>query len=403
MRSEDSGAGKALLCEKYRPKKSSDFLGNEDKIASARQWMLQWISGKRRKPILLWGPSGVGKTSLAYAFANEFDYDVLEINASQMRNKAAVERIIKPASMAGGLFGRGRLVLIDDADVLAGVKDSGGSGAIAAFLKECACPTIVTATDIWDKKLSGLRTECEPIEFKRIGKVAIRKMLEHVAKEEKLNATPERIASIADNAGGDARAALNDLQAMAPSSRDSEKDIFQLVRGIFKGEKYSEVKELMRGDIDYDFIKLWIDQNIPIEYETSADISAAYDSLSKADIFDGRIRASKWQLLRYSIDLATCGVALSKKAPYRKFTKYEFPSYLRMMSQTMARRAMLKAIGGKIGARLHAGRRAALVYLPLIKEYGAKFPDDVASFYKLEEEEFAFIMETAPKKVRKKE
>ncbi len=390
-----------LLSAKYCPKRAEEFIGNEDRIKDAKQWMLQWVSGKKRKPLLLWGPPGVGKTTLAYAFANEFDYDVIEINASQMRNRAAVERIIKPASMAGSLFGRGRLVLIDDADVLAGVKDSGGSGAIAAFLKECACPTIVTATDIWDKKLSPIRVECESIEFKKVSKVAIRKLLERIGKEEKLDISAERIATISENAGGDVRAALNDLQVNNTSSRDSEKDIFQLVRGIFKAERYSDVKELMRGDIDYDFIKLWMDQNIPNEYETAYDIFAAYDSLSKADIFDGRIRKSKWQLLKYSIDLATAGVSLAKKAPYHKFTKYEFPSYLRMMSQSMARRAMLKSIGGKIGARLHSGRRAALEFLPLIKEFGAKSPDEVVSFYNLEEEEFAFIMETAARKVRK--
>jgi len=390
-----------LFSAKYCPKKTEEFIGNEDRIKDAKQWMLHWVSGKKRKPLLLWGPPGVGKTTLAYAFANEFDYDVIEINASQMRNRAAVEKIVKPASMAGSLFGRGRLVLIDDADVLAGVKDSGGSGAIAAFLKECACPTIVTATDIWDKKLAPIRVECEPIEFKKVSKVAIRKLLERIAKGEKLDIRAERIALIAENAGGDVRAALNDLQANNTSSRDSEKDIFQLVRGIFKAERYSDVKELMRGDIDYDFIKLWMDQNIPNEYETTDDISAAYDSLSKADIFDGRIRKSKWQLLKYSIDLATAGVSLAKKSPYHKFTKYEFPIYLRMMSQSMARRAMLKTIGGKIGARLHSGRKAALEFLPLIKEFGAKTPDEVVSFYNLDEEEFAFIMETAARKVKK--
>jgi replication factor C large subunit len=338
---------------------------------------------------------------MAYALKQEFDLDLLELNASELRNRERVERITHGASMAGGLFGRGRLVLIDDADVLAGRADSGGSGAITDFLRDSPCPTIVTATDVWDKKLAPIRNECEIVELKRVSKVSIRKLLAHVSSQEKLGLSPDALMAMADNSHGDVRAALNDLQALTPTLRDTDKDIFTIVRDILKAETYAAAKEAVRGDIDYDFIKLWIDENIPLEYETVADIAAAYDSLSKADIFDGRIKKQKWQLLKYSIDLATAGVALAKAHAYHKFVRYNFPSYLRNMSRTMERRAMLKAIGTKLGARLHTGRKAALYYLPLIKEYGKAQPEAVMDFYGFDDEEFAFIMETSVSRVKR--
>ncbi|MDD5339617.1 MAG: replication factor C large subunit [Candidatus ainarchaeum sp.] len=390
-----------LYTVKYAPKKLDELLGNEDRVAHVKNWVLQWLSGKKRKPLLLWGPPGIGKTTMAYAIKQEFDLDLLELNASELRNRERVERITHGASLAGGLFGRGRLVLIDDADVLAGRADSGGSGAITDFLRESPCPTIVTATDVWDKKLAPIRNECEIVELKRVSKVSIRKLLAHISSNEKLGLSAEAIGAMADNSHGDVRAALNDLQALTPTVRDTEKDIFTIVRDILKAETYAAAKEAVRGDIDYDFIKLWIDENIPLEYETVADIAAAYDSLSKADIFDGRIKKQKWQLLKYSIDLATAGVALAKARPYHKFTRYNFPSYLRNMSRSMERRAMLKAIGAKLGARLHTGRKAALYYLPLIKEYGKAQPEAVMDFYGLDEEQFAFIMETSVSRVKR--
>lgn len=388
-----------LYTVKYSPKKLDELAGNDEKFAQVKQWALQWLSGKRRKPLLLWGPPGTGKTSAACAMAREFDLDLLELNASELRNRERVERITHGATLAGSLSGRGRLVLVDDADVLAGRADSGGSAAIAAFLRECPCPIIVTATDVWDKKLSGIRTECEAVELKRVGKASVRKVLARVAREEKLGLAEGALDAIAENAHGDLRAALNDLQSLRPTQRDTEKDVFTIVRDILKAETYAAAREAVRGDIDYDFLKLWIDENIPNEYETAQDIAAAYDSLSKADIFDGRIKKQKWQLLRYSIDLATAGVALAKARPYRKFTKYAFPSYLRNMARTVERRAMLRAIGGKLGARLHTGRRNALWYLPLIKEYGRKEPEAVMDFYGFGDEEFAFIMETSVSRV----
>lgn len=396
-------AGGSLYTLKYAPKKLDELLGNEEKLQQIRQWMLQWLSGKKRRPLLLWGPPGVGKTSVAYALAREYEFDLIELNASELRNRARVERIVSPVSLASSLFGRGRIVLMDDADVLAGRKDSGGSAAIAAFLKECSCPTLVTATDIWDKKLSGIRNECEQVELKKVSKVSLRKLLEYVAKAEKLDLTAEKVNAIAENARGDVRAALNDLQCLSPTLRDTEKDTFNLVRDIFKAESYKAVKEAIRGDIDYDLLKLWIDENIPYEYDDAGDRAAAYDSLSKADIFDGRIKKQKWQLLKYSIDLATAGVALAKASAYRKFTKYAFPSYLRNMARTVERRAMLKAIGTKLGARLHASRKHALVYLPLLKEFGKNNSDAVMDFYGLDEEELAFIMETSVSSVKRKD
>jgi len=390
-----------LYTVKYAPKKLDELLGNEEKLVQVKNWLLHWLSGKKRKPLLVWGPPGTGKTSIASAIRQEFDLDLLELNASELRNRDRVERITHGASMAGGLFGRGRLVLIDDADVLAGRADSGGSGAIVEFLRESPCPVIVTATDAWDKKLAPIRNECELIELKRVGKVPIRKLLAHISAQEKLGLSPDALNSLADNSHGDVRAALNDLQALRPTLRDTEKDIFTTIRDILKAETYAAAKEAVRGDIDYDTIKLWVDENIPLEYEDASDIANAYRSLSLADIFDGRIRKQKWQLLKYSIDLATVGVALAKTHAYRKFTKYNFPSYLRNMARTVERRAMLKAIGAKLGARLHTGRKAALYYLPLIKEYGAKQPEAVMSFYGFEDEEFAFIMETSVSRVKR--
>lgn len=405
-----------LLTTKYAPKKLTDLIGNQDKVEHIQQWMLHWLSGKPgtssqigkignfakpRKPLLIYGPPGTGKTSIAYILKEQYDLDIVEMNASELRNKNRVERILGQSTLAGSLFGRTKIILVDDADVLAGRKDSGGGTAIKNFLAESPCPAIVTATDVWNKSLSAIRAECEPIEFKKISKLSIKKHLEYIAKAENLTISSTAIEAIAERAEGDMRAALNDLQCNGPSARTHEKDIFQIVRGILKGEKYADVKEIMSGDVDYDLIKLWIDENIPAEYETTGDIAAAYDSLSKADIFDGRIRKTNWQLLKYSIDLATAGVAIAKKTQYRKFTKYNFPTYLKNMSRSMERRAMLKSIGVKIGKKIHANAKDSLDFLPILKESGKSNIEKLMAFYDFTEEEIAFILETSVSKVKK--
>jgi replication factor C large subunit len=389
-----------LLTDKYAPKKLDDLLGNDEARARVRQWVLNWIAGKKQRPLLLYGPAGVGKTSSACALAKEFQLDLIEMNASELRNKTRIEKVLHGATMAGSLTGNGKLLLIDDADAFQGRKDFGGAGAVAKMLAECACPIIVTATDVWDKGFASIRSECELLEMKKVSKPAIRRLLGKITDAEKLPASAELLEKISDNCAGDVRSALNDLQALNVGVRDREKDVFNLIRLIFKAKDIAEARDATRGDIDYESIKLWIDENIPNEYTRAPDLALAYHYLSRSDIFEGRIRKSNWKYLKYSIDLGTIGVSMAKAEPYRVFTKYSFPNYLREMSRSMARRAMLKAIGLKIGSHVHANRREALEYLPLLREMGAKSQDAVAVRYGFDEEEIAFIMETSPGKVR---
>ena len=378
-----------LLTIKYAPKSIDDMIGNDEQRERVKRWLLNWFAGERRRAFLVYGPPGVGKTSMAYALKQQYDLELIEMNASELRNKARVEHVVKSATLAGTLSGKKKIILIDDVDIFAGRKDRGGTSAIAAILRETNCPVILTATDAWNRKISAIRSECELVEMKKVNKFTIRKLLERIAKEEKMS--EKEIAGIAENAEGDVRSALNDLQARKSSLRDREKNIFMKMRAIFKATNYREARSTAYGDVDYNLLKLWIDENIPAEYEDAKDVANAYQWLSKSDVFEGRIRMNNWILLKYSIDLATAGVALSKSRLYPKFTKYAFPGYLREMSRTVQRRAILKKIGRKIGRKIHTNYKDALDVLPVLEAQMNGNEEEISGFYDFDESEVAFI------------
>ncbi len=387
-----------LLTNKYTPKSIDGMIGNDEQRERINKWILNWLAGSRRRPILIYGPPGVGKTSVAYALKGEHDLELIEMNASELRNRARVEHVIKSATLAGTLTGKKKIILIDDVDIFAGRKDSGGPGAVASILRETTCPIILTSTDAWNKKISTIRSECELIEMKKVNKFAIKKLLEKIVKEEGIKINAKEISEIAENAAGDVRSALNDLQARKSSMRDREKDIFNKMRTMFKATDYKDARSIAHGDVDFNILKLWIDENIPNEYENTDDVANAYQWLSKSDVFEGRIRMSNWILFKYTIDLATAGVALSKEDVYRKFTRYQFPNYLKEMSKTIQKRALKKKVGMKIGRKTHTNYRDAMDTVPLIAAQMKAHEDEIIRYYDFDESEAGFI---AGKKVRR--
>ncbi len=382
-----------MLVSKYRPKKMHDVLGNEEVKETLVKWLLKWLKGEKQKPILLWGPAGTGKTSVAHALAKEYELQLVELNASEMRDKASIERIVNGAMLSSQLFGKGKIIFIDDADAMATKEDRGGITALASILKNVNAPVLLTAGNYWDRKIAPLRTEVHALEMKRISPGAIASLLKEVAKKEKIELSEKEINEIAKNSEGDVRSALNDLETKMQGKRDRKREIFEVMKAIFKSNDFPTIaRAVWMADIDHDLLKLWIDQNIPVEYENKKDIAVAYNWLSRADVFDGRIiNRQCWDFLRYSTSLMSYGVASAKEKTYMKFTKYQYPTYLRKMGQTMSARRMRKALFLKLGKKAHLSSKRASEMAGIFKEIAKKNKKEFSDFYRLDEDESEFL------------
>ena len=83
-----------MWSEKYRPQNISDMVGNEESRSSIVEWFAKWKKGT--KPLLLIGPPGIGKTTIAYLVAKQFGYDLIGLNASDVRSKSRINEILSP-------------------------------------------------------------------------------------------------------------------------------------------------------------------------------------------------------------------------------------------------------------------------------------------------------------------
>ena len=179
----------------YQPANLSEILGQENAVKELK------AIGKR--PLLLYGPSGCGKTCSAHALANEKQWEIIEINASDARSRDAIEARIGPALHQQSLFAKQKIVLIDEVDSLSGNKDRGGVSAIVQVMKESPFPIILTANNPWDPKYGSLRSKCRLVEFGELDHESILSILKKICEKEGIRYDKSSLSGIAHRAGGD--------------------------------------------------------------------------------------------------------------------------------------------------------------------------------------------------------
>ena len=355
--------------EKYRAKGFDDVQGQDLAVDKVKVFLKSF---PKKKAIVLHGPPGVGKTSLAYAVASENDAEILELNASDFRNKAKISEIVGPASRQASLFGKGKIILIDEVDGISAMKDRGGLVTLLGLLAKSAFPIIITANDIWNKKFSMLRKKAEIVALKEVDYKVVLKILMDVCESENVAVSGEVLKGIAIWARGDIRAALNDLEILSKmevkelmtevGERDKEKSIFEALQFVFQKSKINEdmLKVYDNVNVSLDEVFLWVEENLAVVY-SGEELCLALDRLSLADVYRGRIRKQRhWRFMIYEYFLLGAGVASVKKYDRGGWTSYKKPSRILKIWLQNQRAAKKKSICEKYAKVAHISVKGAM-------------------------------------------
>lgn len=339
------------LVSKYAPTSFEEIIGNSGAVEEVKRWALDWNRGKKQIPLLFIGASGVGKTGVARIAAKEMGWRVIEVTRDNY------EDFNKFTSFDNDLFGRKALVLVDavDAEFTAGQLRK-----LSAGIKDSKKPIIFISHKAWTRALTALTPLVKKIKFRAINWMSIRKHLRAIIEKEGIS-SEEEIDVIARKSGGDLRAALNDLSSGATGKRLKNNDIFSAITTLFKTESFdTAIKSADNVNENLDFFLLWVEENIAREYADVEEVAKAFDALSRADVYRGRIRKRQnWKLLKYVRSVGLGGVALAKKEKYRTMPRYAFPSVLRKLSSSKKKRGIMKSLSFKIGEKLHCSRGRA--------------------------------------------
>lgn len=357
--------------EKYRPKKFEDLIGQDSAVAEIKKFLEEF---PKKKALILHGSAGTGKTSLVLATAAELDKEIMELNSSDLRNRAQLEERLKPASEQQSLFSKGKILLMDEVDGVTGT-DRGGIPELVRIINGSKFPIIMTCNDVWQSKLSPVRAKSKIIEMKPLSIGLIIGILERTANSEGIEENPHYLKQIALKSQGDVRAALNDLQSYntgehlevdVNEKRDTHVDIFNILRQVFK-ERSDFLRLYDTSDLSLDEILLWLEENIPKEYKNEA-LAKAYIALAHADRFRGRIYKNQyWRFLVYQNIFQSAGVSFAKDKPQEGFTKYERPKRILKIWLNNQKTAKKKTIAQKYARFVHCSTKRAMKDFPLLK------------------------------------
>ncbi|KAF8211876.1 P-loop containing nucleoside triphosphate hydrolase protein [Mycena galopus ATCC 62051] len=275
-----------LWVDRYRPRQFTDLMGNERVARETMTWVKQWdwcvfgkTKGKKRprdddeafdaadeyhrpreKLLLLSGPPGLGKTTLAHVVARQAGYEVMEINASDARSGSVIDDRIRPALESGCAVGSTKpvLLIIDEIDGATGAGESSntfihkliqltsdkpwkksrsGKGRDPNAKRAILRPIICICNDQNAASLAKLRAHALQIRFVRPADIHTVKRLREVCEIEGLKADSRALTTLVGVARGDLRGCLNTLQFIKARNQEVTEGI---IRGATVGMKEAD-------------------------------------------------------------------------------------------------------------------------------------------------------------------
>jgi replication factor C small subunit len=203
-----------LLAEKYRPKRLSEIIGQEHVVKH-----LSEIVARRAKVHMLFvGPPGCGKTSTAYALANELGIPIHEYNASDERGINVIREKIKRVAFTLGE----KIILLDEADNMTDDAQH-ALRRIMERAEKAGTIFILTANEEW-RIIEPIKSRCAIFRFRKLTEEEVLKVLLNILKGESVDpksivASKEALMFLVRYVDGDLRQAINILETLITSGK----------------------------------------------------------------------------------------------------------------------------------------------------------------------------------------
>jgi putative ATPase len=245
------------LAERCRPKKLTEIIGHQD-IIGTNSVLWEEVRNNEVKSLILWGPPGVGKTSLAEVISNEVNADFIAISAVTS-GVGEVRKVIEKATKNRGFLEKQTILFIDEIHRFNKAQQD-------ALLHSVEDGTLIligaTTENPSFEVIPPLLSRCQVYQMRPLTNEQIHRIIERAIKTDDIlkNLVIQNIDwdILEKLAGGDARRGLNILEKSIAILRSQKKPL-HLSKQIF--EKVVQQKVLYydkAGEYHYDLISAFI-------------------------------------------------------------------------------------------------------------------------------------------------
>ena len=354
-----------MWSEKYRPKHILDLIGNEEARKSFVEWFAKWKKGV--KPLLLVGPPGIGKTTLANLSSKHFGYDLISLNASDVRNKNNIQEILQPVLNNQSVLGL-PMIFIDEVDGIHGRSDYGGVEALINILKESTVPIILAANNHSTDKMKKIKKSVTTIELRPLSPRLLLLHMHRILQKEDAKISPGKLIKLIIDSNGDIRSMINSAQALVtgfepPTEKSFESlDVEEGINAFYKAQSTDEARSILysmhidpREKINAFYSSVITSKLSPTDLEKFLSI------ISKADILYGKImRTQQWRLLRY---LDSILLGLYKNNSGVRYSKYNLSWPL--LNRLRWDGSKIKSINKLLATKMHVSSSIfSTIYFP---------------------------------------
>ena len=254
-----------LWVEKYRPDMIDDCI-----LPKSTKDIFQSIVDSGELPnLLLFGTSGVGKTTVAKALCNQLKCDWLMINGSdEGRMIDTLRTTISSYASTVSLSGGKKVIIIDEADYMN--KDSvqpAMRGLIEEFSNNCR---FIFTCNYKNRIIPALHSRCSVVDFKTAKEdkpLLAQQFSSTVLKildAEGIKYKPEIVAQLVVKFFPDFRRILNELQKHSVGGvinenvlNSSSNENFNELIGFLKDGEFAKMRRWVAENIDNDHVRLY--------------------------------------------------------------------------------------------------------------------------------------------------
>lgn len=304
--------------EKYAPTDIFKLFSNRSQAERLKNWLRPYsddenpikFKDSKNKVALISGSPGVGKTTTARLVATSLGLRIIELNASECRNKTFIQEKILPFVSNTSIVSTekvGKSVLImDEVDGMS-AGDEGGIAALIECIKITKVPIICICNDSYSTGIKSLKNYCLEIKFMKANERDTLKFINYINEEEKLLLKKSEMELISMYCKGDYRFCLNILEFCKykfylTSQKDSSVTMnpFETLHTLMSTSKsynFSLEEKVSIFLEDYDFLMLLLTENY-LEAVPKKDMAEASNALAFADIIMNKIKQEQeWTLL----------------------------------------------------------------------------------------------------------